>query len=76
MGTIKVSRSIPNSEVQDEYDGPNRNDGLYVNNTNYAQVVNGLSIVVYDPDLGLVVDSAGVNVYLGLGMVRNIEIDF
>ncbi len=48
----------------------NTNDGLYINFDNYINVVNGPNFLVYDPDTGKVVDSAGVNVYAGFEMVR------
>ena len=48
----------------------NSSDGLFIGETNYALAVNGVNIVVYDPEINLTVDSIGVNVYNGLMMER------
>ena len=45
-------------------------NGLYVGETNYALAANGVNIVVYDPEINLVIDSVGVNVYNGLMLER------
>jgi len=51
-------------------DNTNTNDGLYIDDHNYVNAVNGLNILVYSKDLELVVDSAYMNVYESLGVLR------
>lgn len=50
--------------------GLNTNDGMYIGETNYAHVINGINLVVYDPDLKLVVDHVSTDVYTGIELIR------
>lgn len=52
------------------YTGQNINDGLYIGTENHAFTVNGVNLVIYDPELKLVIDSIGVNVYDGKAVLR------
>ena len=67
---IAVDRKAAAGSATEDADGgtegTNINDGLYIGETNYASAVNGVNIVVYDPEINLVVDSIGVDVFEGL----------
>lgn len=43
---------------------------IFLDQKEYAAVSNGVNIVVYDHEINQLIDAAGVDVYLGLGMVR------
>ena len=62
----KAAAGSATEDAEGETEGTNINDGLYVGEINYASAVNGVNIVVYDPEINLVVDSIGVDVFEGL----------
>ena len=43
---------------------------IFLEQKEYAAVSNGVNIVVYDHEINQLIDSAGVDVYQGLGMIR------
>lgn len=63
------------SDVSGGYEGRNVNDGLYIGRDNYDLVVNGVNIVIYDPELNLVIDNIGVNVYDGTAVIRERDLN-
>jgi hypothetical protein len=62
----KAAAESATEDAERGTEGTNINDGLYIGETNYALAVNGVNIVVYDPEINLVVDSIGVDVFEGL----------
>lgn len=54
----------------DQVDHSGRNDSIYIGETDLSKALNGLNITVYDPFLDDVVDSIGIDVYLGDGILR------
>lgn len=63
------------SDESGGYQGRNWNDGLYIETENYALVVNGVNLVIYDPELNLVIDNIGVNVYDGTAVIRERDLN-
>lgn len=57
---------------QDEDNWGNLTEKAYIflEQKEYAAVSNGVNIVVYDHEINQLIDSAGVDVYQGLGMIR------
>ena len=43
---------------------------IFLKQKEYAAVSNGVNIVVYDYEINQLIDSTGVDIYQGLGMVR------
>lgn len=66
MGNTNVSAARIATETEDDWDAQNTKDRLIIGETNYAHAVNGVNMVIYDPQLDLVVDSISVNIYNGL----------
>lgn len=63
------------SDESGGYQGRNWNDGLYIETENYALVVNGVNLVIYDPELNLVIDNIGVDVYDGTAVIRERDLN-
>lgn len=66
MGNTAVSAARIATDTEYAWDAQNTKDRLIIGETNYAHAVNGVNMVIFDPELNLVVDSISVNIYNGL----------
>ena len=67
---IEAARLNPMSEQTAFSTDDNNNDYLIVDNVDYAHIPQGVNIVVFDPLLGRVIDSVGVDVFISADLVR------
>ncbi|MCR5403383.1 MAG: hypothetical protein K6E91_06100 [Butyrivibrio sp.] len=63
---IVVDRKLPNEEYAALLPKENDNDGIEIRLDQYAKVLNGMNITVFDDFTGEVIDSVGIDVYQSL----------
>lgn len=63
---IVVDRQMPNDEYSALLPKENDNDGIEIRLDQYAKVLNGMNITVFDDFTGEVIDSVGIDVYQSL----------